>query len=240
MKRSEINTIIAAGVSFLHEMKFPLPPFASWTAADWRAQGPEVSEIVTAQLGWDVTDFGRGDFGTTGLLIFTLRNGAIAGAPPPAGRTYAEKILVVRENQVTPVHFHLRKTEDIINRGGGSLALRLWNSESDGSFARTAVVVSLDGRRVELPAGGGVTLRPGESICLPPRLYHTFWGEAGKGTVLVGEVSSVNDDRVDNVFRDAVGRFPVIDEDAAPRHLLTLDYPQHYLHYAPPPSNPPR
>ena len=26
--------------------------------------------------------------------------------------------MFVRENQVTPFHYHVRKTEDIINRGG--------------------------------------------------------------------------------------------------------------------------
>jgi D-lyxose ketol-isomerase len=41
---------------------------------------------------------------------------------------------------------------------------------------------------------------------------------------LVGEVSTVNDDRTDNVFRDQVGRFPVIEEDETPLHLLVPDY----------------
>jgi len=239
MKRSEINTIIANGVSFLHEMGFLLPPFASWSAADWRSKGPEVSEIVAAQLGWDITDFGRGDFGRVGLLLFTIRNGSLAGARPTPGRTYAEKILIVRENQITPTHYHRQKMEDIINRGGGNLIIQLWNSLTDGSLADTPVLVGIDGVRVALPAGGTVALKPGESVCLPPRLYHKFWGEPGRGPVLVGEVSSVNDDRVDNVFHEMVGRFPAVEEDAEPRHLLTLDYPQHYPHHAPPLSTSP-
>jgi len=79
-------------------------------------------------------------------------------------------------------------------------------------------------------AGDTVTLRPGESISLPQRLYHRFWGEKGKGTVLVGEVSRVNDDRVDNRFHDPVGRFPDIEEDEPPLHLLYGDYPKYYRH----------
>ena len=67
-------------------------------------------------------------------------------------------------------------------------------------------------------------LTPGESITLYQGLYHKFYGESGKGTVLVGEVSAVNDDRTDNRFHDDVGRFPDIEEDERPEHLLTMDY----------------
>jgi D-lyxose ketol-isomerase len=42
--------------------------------------------------------------------------------------------------------------------------------------------------------------------------------------VLVGEVSSVNDDHTDNKFHQPVGRFPDIEEDEAPTHLLVGDY----------------
>jgi len=37
-------------------------------------------------------------------------------------------------------------------------------------------------------------LGPGESVYLPRRLYHKFWGEKGSGKTLLGEVSKVNDD----------------------------------------------
>jgi hypothetical protein len=91
--------------------------------------------------------------------------------------------------------------EDIINRGGGNLVIRMWNATADDRQADTPVTVSMDGVRVTVPAGGTITLTPGESVTLPQRNYHTFWGEAGKGTVLVGEVSRVNDDHVGNRFR---------------------------------------
>ena len=233
MKRSEINLIMSDALAFLRESKFLLPPFATWSPADWKAKGPEASEIVTSQLGWDITDFGSGDFSKVGLFIFTIRNGTFAELRKAQGKTYAEKILIVREGQITPTHFHYQKMEDIINRGGGNLVIQLWNSRPDKSLADTPVTVSMDGVHITVPAGGTITLKPGDSVCLPQHLFHKFWGESGKGTVLVGEVSRVNDDRVDNYFHGQVGRFPSIDEDMDPLHLLTLDYASHYSHHAP-------
>jgi len=230
MKRSEINRLITDALTFMGERKFLLPPFAIWTPEDWRRKGPEVKEIVTSELGWDITDFGSGDFEKIGLVIFTIRNGTFAELKKPQGKIYAEKILIVQENQITPTHFHYQKMEDIINRGGGDLLIRLWNSQPDKSLADTPVTVSLDGISVTVPPGGTVTLKPGDSICLTQNLYHRFWGAAGKGPVLVGEVSRVNDDHVDNYFYDGVGRFPDVEEDVPPLHLLTLDYPKFYAH----------
>jgi len=224
MKRSEINAIIHDSLGFLRTRQFLLPPFATWTPAEWRTKGPECREIVEQQLGWDITDFGSGDFAKVGLFLFTLRNGVLTDRANPFGKTYAEKIMIVQENQITPTHFHHQKMEDIINRGGGNLVMRLWNASADEALADTPVTLSKDGMGVTMPAGGTLTLRPGESVCLPPRNYHRFWGEPGRGTVLVGEVSRVNDDRTDNRFFDPVGRFPTIDEDEAPLHLLCGDY----------------
>jgi len=228
MKRSEVNAIMRDSLAFLQERQFLLPSFATWSPGDWRSKGPEIRDIVDQQLGWDITDFGSGDFAKTGLFLFTIRNGTLADLSHPLGKVYAEKIMIVRENQLTPTHFHHQKMEDIINRGGGNLVLRLWNATADDQLADTPVTVSVDGTRVTLSAGGALTLRPGDSVCLPQRNYHRFWGEGGKGTVLVGEVSRVNDDRVDNRFLDPVGRFPAIDEDEAPLYLLASDYARHY------------
>ncbi len=230
MKRSEINAIMRESLAFLRDKQFLLPPFATWTAEAWRAKGPDCREIIDAQLGWDITDFGSGDFAKVGLFLFTVRNGMFADLSNPLGKVYAEKIMIVRENQLTPTHFHYQKMEDIINRGGGNLVIRLWNATADDQLAETPVTVSMDGVRVTIPAGDTITLHPGDSVCLPQRNYHRFWGEEGKGTVLVGEVSRVNDDRVDNHFFDAVGRFPEIDEDEAPLYLLYNDYARYYTH----------
>jgi D-lyxose ketol-isomerase len=229
MKRSEINKLMSDALAFMGEMKFLMPPFTTWSPQEWQAKGPEASEIVTSELGWDITDFGSRDFEKIGLVIFTIRNGTFAELKKPQGKIYAEKILVVQENQVTPTHFHHQKMEDIINRGGGNLVIKLWNS-SGRKLADTPVTVSLDGVRTTVPAGGIVTLQPGDSICLTQNLFHSFWGEPGRGPVLVGEVSRVNDDHVDNFFYDGVGRFPAIEEDVPPLHLMIMDYPKYYRH----------
>lgn len=224
MKRSEINSILRDALALLEQHRFYLPPFARWTPSDWHIRGPEAGEIIEQQLGWDITDFGSGDFTRTGLLLFTLRNGTFAELKKPLGKIYGEKLLLARPGQVTPTHFHHQKMEDIINRGGGRLVLRLWNSTQENRLADTPVTVSCDGIRKTIPAGGSLTLSPGESVCLPQRLYHTFWGDPKTDPVLIGEVNRVNDDRIDNHFLEPVGRFPSIEEDVPPLHLLTIDY----------------
>ena len=226
MKRSEINTIMRDADAFLKEHKFCLPPFAYWTPGDWAAKGGEVREIVDRQLGWDITDFGSGEFERVGLFLFTLRNGTLENLRIGRGKLYAEKIMVVGIGQVTPMHFHWDKTEDIINRGGGKLAIQLYNATEDEGLADTDVVVSMDGILRTFEAGGTVVLNPGESITLSPRGYHKFWGVDGR--VLVGEVSMVNNDNTDNRFYEPVGRFPQIEEDEAPSYLLVNDYTRYY------------
>jgi D-lyxose ketol-isomerase len=228
MKRSEINAIMRDGLSFLKRMHFLMPPFAHWTPADWKRKGAECRDIIDQQLGWDITDFGSGDFDKVGLFLFTIRNGKFSDLKRKDGKIYAEKIMIVKENQLTPTHFHYQKMEDIINRGGGNLVIRVWNSTPREQLTKSTVTVAMDGVQVKVKGGGTIILRPGESVCLPQRLYHRFWGQAGKGTVLVGEVSRVNDDHVDNRFFDPVGRFPEIEEDAAPLHLLYNDYACYY------------
>lgn len=228
MKRSEINDIMREGLTFLKKMNFLMPPFAHWSPADWQRKGPECRDIIDQQLGWDITDFGSGDYAKIGLLLFTVRNGNFADLKREKGKTYAEKIMIVKENQLTPTHFHFQKMEDIINRGGGNLVIRLWNSTPGEKLAQSPVTVAMDGVQVKVKAGGTITLKPGDSVCLPQRLYHRFWGQPGKGMVLVGEVSRVNDDHVDNRFFDPVGRFPEIEEDVAPLHLLYNDYATYY------------
>ena len=95
MKRSEINAIMREADAFIREMGFYLPPFAHWTPKDWATKGQEVREIVDNQLGWDITDFGRGDYEKCGLLLFTLRNGNSKNWETMQGKLYAEKIMVV-------------------------------------------------------------------------------------------------------------------------------------------------
>ena len=175
-------------------------------------------------LGWDLTDFGGGDFNKMGLLLITTRNGN-QKQPDKYPKPYAEKLMVVEENQVTPMHFHWYKTEDIINRGGGNLMIKLYFSTEDGQLSDEDVVIVMDGVKKTFPAGSVIRLTPGESVTLTKGIYHRFWGEEGKGTVIVGEVSMCNDDNADNRFYDPVGRFPEIEEDEKPLYLLCNEYP---------------
>jgi len=221
MKRSEINQIIVEAKEFLKDHQFYLPPWAYWSLSDWKKNRETVSEVINNMLGWDITDFGSGNFHKRGLFLFTLRNGKLNVDKKP----YAEKIMIVEENQETPLHFHWTKMEDIINRGGGNLVIELYNATPDDLLDETTPVrLKTDGVERIIEPGGQVILQPGESICFEQRIYHRFYGEPGKGKVLVGEVSAVNDDTTDNCFYETVGRFPEIEEDEEPIHLLVSDY----------------
>jgi hypothetical protein len=222
MKRSEINRILKNAKAFMAEKQFMLPPWGNWHLDDWKRNKDDAREVIENMLGWDITDFGSGDFYKRGLFLFTLRNGKLNIDKKP----YAEKIMIVEENQETPMHYHWSKMEDIINRGGGNLVIELYNSTTDNQFDTTPVNFKKDGVKGMVEAGGKVVLTPGESICLEQGMYHRFYGATGKGKVLVGEVSAVNDDASDNCFYETIGRFPVVEEDELPIHLLVSDYPR--------------
>ena len=211
MKRSRINQLQREALALFAEHRFALPSFATWSEADWRSAPEAASYCLAHQMGWDITDFGSGDFTRRGLVIFCVRNG-IQGVE--GERPYAEKLLVVRENQETPYHSHRIKMEDIIVRGGGNLVLELRNM-SDGKLDDSPVTVIVDGSRRVLQSGSPLRLQPGESVTLPRNLWHRFYGEAGQGTVFVGEVSQVNDDLSDNYFAEVLGRFAEVEEDEA-------------------------
>jgi D-lyxose ketol-isomerase len=245
MKRSEINRLIRYSLDFFDRMQFRLPPWGYWDLEKWKQNREQCTEIFEKQLGWDLTDFGSGNFSGTGLILFTLRNGSpepgrergpvserdenpgkMRGPEPERGeragkmhgpeprpegtsaeKPYAEKIMIVGEGQVTPMHFHWSKMEDIINRGGGNLMIELYPSDENENLAHHTFEVRIDGIPRSLAPGDTVRITPGESITLYQGLYHKFYGEGGSGTVLVGEVSAVNDDHTDNRFLEETGRF---------------------------------
>jgi len=223
MKRSEINAIIKDAICFIDSFRFALPAFASWTPEEWRGKGRDCDEIRDNMLGWDVTDYGQGDFNSLGLALVTLRNGNRNDGRYE--KPYAEKLLISRENQVCPMHFHWSKMEDIINRGGGTLMMQLYNADGDEGLADTDVTAVSDGVALTVPAGAVLELPPGASVTLTRRMYHAFWAKEGGGPVLIGEVSQCNDDNADNRFYEPVGRFPAIEEDEPPFRLLCNEYP---------------
>ncbi|MBP5293737.1 MAG: D-lyxose/D-mannose family sugar isomerase [Clostridia bacterium] len=249
MKRSEINKIMKDAAAFLNEHQFLLPPFAYFTPEEWKEKNHEYDEIRRNCLGWDITDFGSGDFHKCGLFLFTLRNGNMHNKNDL--KVYAEKIMIVEENQTTPYHYHWYKQEDIINRGGGNLMIRVYAADKDDNLSTEDCEIQVDGRHYTVPAGTIIRLTPGMSLTNTKKLYHAFWGEPGHGKVLVGEVSQCNDDSTDNRFfepfdhcpyiseikdadtsdkqrfSDKVGRFPEIEEDEKPWHLLCNEYPEY-------------
>ncbi|MCF2661560.1 D-lyxose/D-mannose family sugar isomerase [Pseudoflavonifractor phocaeensis] len=224
MKRSQINSAIRRMEHLAKQNGFVLPPFCRWTPADWTGKGHEYDEIRDNMLGWDVTDYGLGEFEKTGFTLITLRNGNVK-QPDRYPKPYAEKLLMLEEGQYSPMHFHWHKMEDIINRGGGSILIRVYNAAPDETFADTNVRVCKDGCSYWVEAGSQVRLDPGESITIYPYLYHDFEVVPGTGPVLLGEVSMCNDDQNDNRFYQPMGRFPEIDEDEPPYRLLCTEYP---------------
>lgn len=239
MKRSEINAAIEYAANLMKKYQYPLPPFAYYTIDEWKNLGDDEEELVENMLGWDITDFGSGDFKNIGLSVFTFRNGNFYNQkkyPKP----YAEKYLMVNDGQVLPYHYHWFKMEDIINRGGGDLEVTLYNCTPEdfadhdayfrgepGTFADTPVTVTVDGKKITVPAGGKVTIKPGQSITLLPGQYHSWQGVPGTGDVLLFEVSTRNDDMVDNRFHAAGQRIPELVEDEEPKYLMFADYPKY-------------
>lgn len=225
MKRSQINDIIRGADDFIRSFGFILPPFAHWSPEEMVARRASIEGIIGARLGWDITDYGQENFEKLGLFLFTLRNGSEADLKRGGGMCYAEKIMISRRDQISPMHRHIVKAEDIINRGGATLALKLYNSDAEGAVDWDSdVEVATDGMLRRQKAGEVLRLDPGESVTLLPGNWHAFWGEGGD--VLIGEVSTVNNDLTDNIFAEPVGRFAEIEEDEAPLRLLVSDYPR--------------
>jgi len=220
VRRSAVEAAVEAARRAFAGAGFALPPFADWTPEQWaQARG---SHADRAGLGWDVTDYGGGAVARLGLTLLTLRNGLAGELSAGRGFCYAEKLMLVGERQRAPLHRHRSKVEDIIVRAavrpGAALALELWPGGAAGPQRGRPARVLCDGAWRETGPDGRLVLRPGESVTLTPEIWHAFQGEGG--AVVVGEVSSVNDDWADNQFEHPVPRFPAIEEDAPRRTVL--------------------
>ncbi len=224
MKRSEINAVIKKFELLLEEYKFALPPYLDFTPEQWQTKGHEYDEIRDNSLGWDVTDYGEGNFDTLGLALITIRNGNVHN--PKYKKNYAEKIMMCDSGQISPMHYHKNKMEDIINRGGNDIIFTFYNvCPKTGEYLDTDVVICQDGREYALKAGSQVRLTRGESMTLYPYLAHEFVIPEG-GPALIGEVSMTNDDNTDNFFKNELGRYPTVEEDEPAYRLLCNEYPK--------------
>ena len=223
MKRSEINKLIHWAKDFLAQNNIRLPKLAYWSPADLKARAAQLDAIRQLELGWDITDFGSGDFSRIGAVLYTVRNGLVDD--PCVGVPYCEKYIVMKDGQHLPNHYHVFKSEDIINRAGGDFFVQVWNADkATGKMLDTDVHVRMDGIEHVVRPGEEIVVRKGESISLTPYIAHVFGPKPGTGDCIIGEVSKVNDDHTDNFFLDPIARFADIDEDEPPIHLLCNEY----------------
>lgn len=222
MKRSFIDARIDAMQALCEAHGLPLPPFARWGEQEFR-DNPDASARISARgLGWNVVEFRPGAFEAEGLTLFTLRMGDWRDLETKRGRLYAEKAIMSLDGQRAPHHYHVVKTEDIVNRGGARFVVELFTVDSSGAPTKDRFRVVKDAAVLDLGPGDRVRLEPGESLTLEPYVAHAFWAEGG--TALAAEVSLANDDRTDNYFVPPLAPMAPIDEDAPARHVTVRDY----------------
>ena len=221
MRRSFIDRRIDAMLELCRRQRFALPPFAAWGKAHYRAHPAVAKRIAEAGLGWNVVEFRPGAYREQGLTIFTLRMGDWRALASGAGRLYAEKAMMVEDGQRIPHHFHVVKTEDIVNRGGARFVIELFKVDSAGTRLDERFRVMRDAETLDLAPGAHVLLEPGESLTLDPFVAHSFWADGG--AVMAGEVSLVNDDATDNYFLPPLAPFAATEEDAPMRYVTLED-----------------
>ena len=223
MKRSEINRFLSWGKEFLAANNIRLPALAYWSPTELKAREASLGTVKRLELGWDITDFGSNDFAKVGAVLYTVRNGL--ADDPSVGVPYCEKYILMKDGQHLPKHYHVFKSEDIVNRAGGDFFVELWNvDKTTGKALDTDVRVMMDGIERVFGPGEEIVVRKGESITLSPYVAHVFGPKPGTGDAIIGEVSKVNDDHTDNYFLDPVSRFADIEEDEPPANLLCNEY----------------
>lgn len=225
MKRSEINRSIRWAETLCEQHHITLPDFARYAPDKQEMKNPARKNLVDTMLGWDITDFGSGDFQSCGAVLFTVRNGSIYDAN--VGTPYCEKYIFMKDGceQEIPMHYHVQKTEDIINRAGGILCVQVFANGKDGKpDPELPVTLYRDGVRYEARAGEVLEITTGNSVTLTPFVYHRFFTKTGTGDLIIGEVSKINDDNTDNVFANPQERFCAVEEDEVPYRLLVNEY----------------
>ncbi len=221
LKRSFIDQRIDAMSALCERCGVKLPPFALWGDEDYRADPSAAQRIADAGLGWNVVEFQPGGYAKEGLSVFTLRMGDWRQLGAGRGRLYAEKVLMAEDGQRTPHHYHIVKTEDVLNRGGARFIVELFKVDRAGAPLTERFRALKDVTTLDLGPGDRVVLEPGESLTLEPFVAHAFWAEGG--ATLAGEVSLANDDFSDNYFLPPPDAPVLIEEDALRRYITVRD-----------------
>ena len=147
MRRTDINSAIKWAEELAKEHHITLPCFANYAPDKAIFSEPHRANMKATMLGWDVTDFGTGDFSKVGAVLFTVRNGSVYDSK--IGTPYAEKYIFLKDGneQEIPLHYHVQKTEDIINRAGGVFCCQLAIQDENG---RPDAEIEVDGN-VSIP-----------------------------------------------------------------------------------------
>ncbi|MDB4861585.1 D-lyxose/D-mannose family sugar isomerase [bacterium] len=217
MKRSEINKAIQSAKKMMEKYCWTLPSWAYWSKSEYENKSELREYLNKHQMGWDVTDFGKGVFNEQGITLFCIRNGIQGNVND---KPYAEKLLFMQEGQEIPFHSHKIKLEDIINRGGGDLAIEFVEVDEKDQELSNKITVLVDGEKILLDPHEPLILKRGQSVTVDRNIFHRFYAVKGSGMVMAGEVSQVNDDNNDNYFLEPIGRFSEIQEDEPTLHPL--------------------
>ena len=217
MKRSEINKAIQSAKKMMEKYSWTLPSWAYWSKSEYENKSELREYLNKHQMGWDVTDFGKGVFNEQGITLFCIRNGIQGNVND---KPYAEKLLFMQEGQEIPFHSHKIKLEDIINRGGGDLAIEFVEVDEKDQELSNKITVLVDGEKILLDPHEPLIFKRGQSVTVDRNIFHRFYAVKGSGMVMAGEVSQVNDDNNDNYFLEPIGRFSEIQEDEPTLHPL--------------------
>lgn len=219
LTRSEVNATLTQAYEFFSSFGAFLPPQSMWSVEEWLANKAEMAPAIKGGVGWDIFKPSP-DFAKEGLTLYTLTNGY-----PGSYQVYAEKLLLALPGQVTPMHYHAIKQEDIICGGGANMHIELYWAENEKQLSDRPVEVVLNNRMATVKAGEELVLKPGERITLAPRMFHRFWADPDSSSSgFIREVSMVNDDSTDNYFLEELGRFAEVIEDEPILWPLGSDY----------------
>ncbi len=193
---------------------FRLPPFAYLMPSEWLTKSASYSELRHNGLGWMCTDFGA-DHGA--VIRFILRRG-----DPEAEKyrkPYSEEIFMCRKGTSVPPHCHLSRMQDIVNRGGGVLTVRILGTRK----GMENVTLRKDGFTFTVHQYGLVKLCEGESLTIPAGCIHEICADGDD--VAVSEISTfmcITSDDYFTVRKPA--RSLKLEEDEPPYRLLISDY----------------